>query len=190
MQVVSGGKISILGDHSIGHSKQERVYVHLSCSERFWRQLFHCIIPKLLIRKRYYILFLIPVLTVQVKHLVRFPKYNTYSKIPPTTSMHFGTRVRTWRVARLYSEIALSWKPFGIGHMYIYSFFLRMIDTVTSQNTDLSSWDTRYFELQRQIAIDYFLSECVPHLRERIISQNVFVFYYSNLYVNQKYTRG
>jgi hypothetical protein len=44
----------------------------------------------------------------------------------------------------LYSEIAVSRKPFGIGHMHIYTFLLRMTDTVTSQNTDLSSWDTPY----------------------------------------------
>jgi hypothetical protein len=44
----------------------------------------------------------------------------------------------------LYSEIALSRKPFRIGHMYIYTFFLRMTDTMTSQNIDLSSWDTVY----------------------------------------------
>jgi hypothetical protein len=34
----------------------------------------------------------------------------------------------------LYSEIAISRKPFGIGHMYIYTFLLRMTDTRTSQN--------------------------------------------------------
>jgi hypothetical protein len=44
----------------------------------------------------------------------------------------------------LYSEIALSRKPFGIGHMYIYKFLLRATDTMTSQNTDLPSWDTLY----------------------------------------------
>ena len=27
--------------------------------------------------------------------------YNKYSKIPPSTSMQFATRVRTWRVVRL-----------------------------------------------------------------------------------------
>ena len=27
--------------------------------------------------------------------------YNKYSKIPPSTSMHFTTRVKTWRVVRL-----------------------------------------------------------------------------------------
>jgi len=42
----------------------------------------------------------------------------------------------------LFSEIALSQKPFGIGHMYIYTFLLRMTDTMTSQNIDISSWDT------------------------------------------------
>jgi hypothetical protein len=41
----------------------------------------------------------------------------------------------------LYSEIALSRKPFGIKHMHIYPFLLRVIDTMTSQNIDLSSWD-------------------------------------------------
>jgi hypothetical protein len=44
----------------------------------------------------------------------------------------------------LCSEIALSRKPFGIGHMHIYTFLLRMTDTVTSQNIDFSSWDTLY----------------------------------------------
>jgi hypothetical protein len=43
----------------------------------------------------------------------------------------------------LYSEITLSQKPFGIGHMYIYSFLLRMTDDMT-QSIDLSSWDTLY----------------------------------------------
>jgi hypothetical protein len=56
--------------------------------------------------------------------------------------MHFATRVRTWRVSRLYSEIALSRKPFGIEHMYIYNFLLKMTDTMKSQNIYISSWDT------------------------------------------------
>jgi hypothetical protein len=44
----------------------------------------------------------------------------------------------------LYSEIALSQTPFRIGCMPIYTFLLRMTDTMTSQNTDLSSWATLY----------------------------------------------
>jgi hypothetical protein len=58
-------------------------------------ELFHCTVPKLLIRKRYYVLFLMPVFIVQVTKLVQFTQYNTFSKIPPSTSMHFATPVRT-----------------------------------------------------------------------------------------------
>jgi hypothetical protein len=47
-------------------------------------------------------------------------------------------------IALPYSEIALPRKPFGIGHMYIYTFLFRMADTMTSQNIDLSFWDTPY----------------------------------------------
>jgi hypothetical protein len=32
---VPGGKVNILGGHSIGHSKQKSIYVHASYSERF-----------------------------------------------------------------------------------------------------------------------------------------------------------
>jgi hypothetical protein len=38
----------------------------------------------------------------------------------------------------LYSEIALSRKPIGIGHMYIYTFLLRITHTMTSQNIEFS----------------------------------------------------
>ena len=52
------------------------------------------------------LLFLIPVFIVQVTELVQ--GYNKYSKIPPSTSMHFATRVKTWRVVRL----SASWCSF------------------------------------------------------------------------------
>jgi hypothetical protein len=44
----------------------------------------------------------------------------------------------------LYGEIALSRKLFEIGYVYIYTFLLRLADTMTSRNIDLSSWDTLY----------------------------------------------
>jgi hypothetical protein len=49
----------------------------------------------------------------------------------------------------LHSEIVLSRKPFGMGHMYIYTFLLRMTNTtsITSQNIDVSSWGTLYITL-------------------------------------------
>jgi hypothetical protein len=37
IQDVPGRKVNILGGHSIGHSKQKSVYVHVSYSERFPR---------------------------------------------------------------------------------------------------------------------------------------------------------
>jgi hypothetical protein len=77
----------------------------------------------LLITKIYYVLLLILVFIVQVTNLVQFPQHNTFSKIPPSTAMQFATRVRTWRVARLYREIVVARKPFGIWHIYRYIFF-------------------------------------------------------------------
>jgi hypothetical protein len=35
-----GGKVNILGGHSIGHSKQKSVYVHVSYSEMFARESY------------------------------------------------------------------------------------------------------------------------------------------------------
>jgi hypothetical protein len=47
-------------------------------------------------------------------------------------------------ILELYSEIALSQKPFRTGHMYIHTFMLKMADIMTSQNIDLYSWDILY----------------------------------------------
>jgi hypothetical protein len=47
-------------------------------------------------------------------------------------------------IGRQCSEIALSRKPFEIGRMYICTFLLRMANTMTSHNIDLSSWDILY----------------------------------------------
>jgi hypothetical protein len=42
-------------------------------------------------------------------------------------------------ILKLYSEVALSWKPYGIRRMYSYNFVLRMTHTVTFQNISPSS---------------------------------------------------
>jgi len=70
--------------------KKKGVYVNVSYSERFPR--FHCTVAKLLIRKGYYVLFLITIFIVQVTKLVQFTQYNTFSKIPLSTSMYLTTR--------------------------------------------------------------------------------------------------
>jgi hypothetical protein len=66
-------------------------------------KIFECTVAKWLIRNRDYVLFLI--LIAQVTNLL---VYSKFSNIPPSTSLHFETRVRTWRVARLSS----SWRYF------------------------------------------------------------------------------
>jgi len=43
-----------------------------------------------------YVQLLIPVFIVQVTRVGTV--YNKFSKIPPSTSMHFATRGKTWRV--------------------------------------------------------------------------------------------
>jgi len=58
--------------------------------------------------KKYYVVLLIPVFVVQVAKLVQVVWYNTFSKIPPSSSVNFATRVRTWRVAlRVHLDIPL-----------------------------------------------------------------------------------
>jgi hypothetical protein len=66
-------------------------------------------------------------------------------------TLHYISFLST--ILELYSEIALSRKPFGIRHMHIYTFLLRMTDTMPSQNIDLSSWDTLYI---RQILTEQY----------------------------------
>jgi hypothetical protein len=69
--VYQGGKVNILGGHSMVFlTKKFNTYM-CPMLNRF-RDIFHCTVPKLLIRKWYYVLFLIPVFTVQVTKLVEF----------------------------------------------------------------------------------------------------------------------
>jgi hypothetical protein len=50
---VPGGKVNILGGHSIGHSKQKIVYARVLFRTVSEIELFHCTVAKLLIRKIY-----------------------------------------------------------------------------------------------------------------------------------------
>jgi hypothetical protein len=56
----------------------------------------------------------------------------------------------------MYSEIALSRKPFGIGHMYIHYtlFLLRMTNNMTSQNSDISSRDRHIRILELHVKLE------------------------------------
>jgi hypothetical protein len=66
----------------------------------------------------------------------------------------------------MYSEIAVSRKPFGIGHMYIYTFLLRLTDPMTSQNIDLSSWDILYRKICSSLNVKnkYFMNSLIIFL--------------------------
>jgi hypothetical protein len=65
IHVIPGAKVNILGGHSIGHSKQETVYVRYVLFRTVSEiELFHCTVPKLL--------FLISVFIFQVTKLVQF----------------------------------------------------------------------------------------------------------------------
>ena len=80
---------------------------------------------KLLIRKRYYkyVLFLIPVFIVQVTELVQFIiNFENSTDSRASDNGAAGREGRTILGAQakpLYSQMALSRKPFGIGHMFI-----------------------------------------------------------------------
>jgi hypothetical protein len=94
IQDVQGGKVNILGGHTNGHSKQKALYEHVSYSERF-------------------------------------PRYSHLNVNRKTTDSHASDSGAAWRERKttlgaqaklLYSQMALSWKPFGIGHVHINIF--------------------------------------------------------------------
>jgi hypothetical protein len=98
-------------------------------------ELFYSTVPELLIRKRYYVLFLIPVFIVQVTELVLQLVWGhgvllacTVYSVQWDSSTSETVRNRT--------------------HIHIHLF--RMTDTMTSQNINLSSSDTLYNPKFRQ----------------------------------------
>jgi hypothetical protein len=61
-----------------------------------------------------------------------------------------GEKDNNWRPSQT-TKMVLSRNPFGIGHMFIKKFLLRMTDIMTSQNNVLPPWDTLYiltFEME------------------------------------------
>jgi hypothetical protein len=99
----------------------------------------------------------------------------------PSKSVHFATRVMTWHLARLsafwhttvllYCETALR-KPFGIGHMYIYTFLLRMTHTTTSHNIDISSWDVLYFKCKMQMSGEEEVNSYLDFVKNKSLTKN------------------
>ena len=95
---VPGGMVNILRGYSIGHSKQKTLHEHVSYSERFPRQSHlnanhKTVDKKEILRVRTFSNTGIYCSSDRVGTV-----YNKCSKIPPSTSMHFVTRERTWRI--------------------------------------------------------------------------------------------
>jgi hypothetical protein len=70
IQNVPGGKVSILGGHSISHSAQ-KVYMYMRSIPNSFQDRAILLYSSKTVDKKYYILFLIPVLIVQVTKLVQ-----------------------------------------------------------------------------------------------------------------------
>ena len=98
----------MLGCHGVGHSKQKCLYEHVSYFERFPSYSYWMYNRKIVDKKD----------TLRVRTVSNTgiycssdrvgTLYNKCSKIPPSTSMHFATHVKTWRVVRL----SASWRSF------------------------------------------------------------------------------
>jgi hypothetical protein len=67
--------------------------------------------------------------------------------------------------------------------MFIETFFLRMTDTMTSQNIDLSSWDTLY--ILNPLCEPGYVIPCVGNITEGKFCVNMFEF--PTEYENRKY---
>jgi hypothetical protein len=125
IQGVPGGKVNILGGHSIGHSKK-KVYMNVCPIPNGFRYLGRSILnlaPNIFL----------PSLSMS-NHNSQLTLH-TDSHAPDIDALRWEGR----KILRPKYR-----KPFEIGHTFIYTFFRRMTDTMISQNIDLSSWDILY----------------------------------------------
>jgi hypothetical protein len=72
------GEVNILGDHSIGHSKQKSVYVMCPIPNGFRDRVISLYSSKI-VDKKDILFFLIPVSVVQVTKWVSFTQYTLYT---------------------------------------------------------------------------------------------------------------
>jgi hypothetical protein len=106
-------------------------------------KIFHCAVPKLLIRERYCLLFQYRYLLFKwqtwysLPSIIHFRKFHSQPQCTLQILWEPGVLLVCTEYSVLHSEIyvALSRKPFGIEHMNIYTVLLRMTDTLTP-------WDT------------------------------------------------
>jgi hypothetical protein len=97
IQSVPGGKVSILRSYSIGHSKQNLYMYMCRIQNSFRDRVISQYSSKIVDKKE--LLATVSNCSSDKVGTVYLVQY--IFKITPPASMHFPTRVRTWRVARL-----------------------------------------------------------------------------------------
>jgi hypothetical protein len=103
--------------------------------------------------KRCFMLFIISVFVVQLTQSVHFTQHSGCSNIPPSTSVHFATRVRKWRVAGL----SASWRSFMLAITSIVRSSNSSLSTNNSQLTLHTDSDTSYSDaVRRQWSTTYW----------------------------------
>jgi hypothetical protein len=145
-----GGKVNFLGDHSCGHSKQNLFMYTCRIPNGFRDRIISLYSSKIVDKKE--ILRTVSntgtycssdkVGTVYlVQYILENCTVNIHALSNPCEDMACCSSVQC-TVYCIVKYVALSRKPFGIEHTYIHTFLLRVTDTMTSQNIELSSWDT------------------------------------------------
>jgi hypothetical protein len=129
---VPGGKVNILEGYTVGHSKKKSLYKHMSYSERFpifGAQYFEC----------------------GTQYFPSLPLCEQSQQL--TDASHRFTCFRHWRItvgrkeniARQIQNIERQISETVPNRTHVFmDFFLRMTDTLTSQNVDISLWDMLY----------------------------------------------
>jgi hypothetical protein len=134
IQSVSGEKFYILGGHSTTQSQQKKLYMYMCHIPNGFRDRAISLYSSRIVDKK------------EILHTVcNTGIYCSSDKVGTVYlrkfhRQHQCTLQLVWGHGVLldctvYSEIALSRKPFGIEHMYFYTFLLRMTGTMSS------SWD-------------------------------------------------
>jgi hypothetical protein len=140
IQGVPGGKINILWGNSIGHSKQKTLYEHVSYSELFPRWSHLTVNPKIFYKKEILRVCTVSNTGIYCSSDIDGTVYNKCSKIPvhqctlqlvwghgvsptiltfPPAAGREGRTILGAQTKPLYSQMAPSQKPFGIGNMFI-----------------------------------------------------------------------
>ena len=134
-------------------------------------ELFHCTDTKLLLKGNY-LLFPIMVFIVEVVTFVEFNQYNTSSKIPTSTVMHFATGVKTWCVSRLSAYwlsfmLAITSITSSSNLLRVSTFFCALHSSSNHINKNLKvssmEWvkDNFWRQIQTAVQINGSLSETV-----------------------------